>query len=96
VAAFCLPRFTHFEIADMLVRFDHVARIIARPDFVKAHRLERRKLAFQSQVYSGTPCSHPADQNDSGAICGAAHGRFCAIDLATTKKHEPNGEQPLS
>jgi hypothetical protein len=32
VAAFCLPRLRLFEIASVLVRFDHVASIIANAD----------------------------------------------------------------
>jgi len=30
--AFCLPRFTHFEIANVLVRFDHVVSFIVNAD----------------------------------------------------------------
>jgi hypothetical protein len=37
---------------------------------------QRRKLVFQSQAYSGTPCSHPANQNDSGAILSASVARL--------------------
>jgi hypothetical protein len=42
--------------------------------------LVAKKLLFQLQAHFGTPLSS-GDQNDSGAIWCAAHGRFCAIDF---------------
>lgn len=30
---FVLPRFTHFELARVVVRFNHVARIIENPNY---------------------------------------------------------------
>jgi hypothetical protein len=49
--------------------------------------LQRRKLVFQSQAHFGCPQNHLANQNDSGAICGAA--------WAVLPIHSTNGKKSI-